>query len=128
MMYGPKDMLLRFAPRIRKFTKENLDLEISRDKFYFQPYTHGVKFIGSMIKPGRVYCGNRVRGELEKKLYQTLPIQENIDGYISSINSYLGLIKHYSSYNIRKELLTNLPEGWEIYIKPSNEFLKVKLL
>ena len=128
MMYGPKDMLLRFAPRIRKFTKEYLDLEISRDKFYFQPYTHGVKFIGSMIKPGRVYCGNRVRGELEKKLYQTLPIQENIDGYISSVNSYLGLIKHYSSYNIRKELLTNLPEGWEIYIKPSNEFLRVKLL
>lgn len=81
-----------------------------------------------MIKPGRVYCGNRVRGELEKKLYQTLPGQENIDSYISSVNSYLGLIKHYSSYNIRKELLTNLPEGWEVYIKPSNDFLKVKPL
>ena len=81
-----------------------------------------------MIKPGRIYCGNRVRGELEKKLHQIFPDQENIETYISSVNSYLGLIKHYSSYNIRKELLSSLPEGWEMYIKPSNDFLKVKPL
>ena len=71
-----------------------------------------------MIKPGRIYCGNRVRGELEKKLYQTLPNLKNLETYISSVNPYLGLIKHYSSYNIRKELLSSLPEGWEMYIKP----------
>lgn len=81
-----------------------------------------------MIKPGRIYFGNRVRGELEKKLHQIFPAQENIKTYISSVNSYLGLIKHYSSYNIRKELLSSLPEGWEMYIKPSNDFLKVKPL
>lgn len=81
-----------------------------------------------MIKPGRIYCGNWVRGELEKKLHQIFPAQENIETYISSVNSYLGLIKHYSSYNIRKELLSSLPKGWEMYIKPSNDFLKVKPL
>ena len=128
MMYGPKNLLLKSSKLIRNFAQENLDIEISEDKFYFQPYTHGVKFIGSMIKPGRIYCGNRVRGELEKKLHQIFPAQENIETYISSVNSYLGLIKHYSSYNIRKELLSSLPEGWEMYIKPSNDFLKVKPL
>lgn len=81
-----------------------------------------------MIKPGRIYFGNRVRGELEKKLCQTLPNLKNLESYISSVNSYLGLIKHYSSYNIRKELLSSLPKGWEMYIKPSNDFLKVKPL
>lgn len=86
MMYGPKNLLLK-SSKLK---------EISEDKFYFQPYTHGVKFIGSMIKPGRIYCGNRVRGELEKKLCQTLPNLKNLESYISSVNSYLGLIKHYS--------------------------------
>ena len=57
-----------------------------------------------------------------------LDCYKNIETYISSVNSYLGLIKHYSSYNIRKELLSSLPEGWEMYIKPSNDFLKVKPL
>ena len=57
-----------------------------------------------------------------------LDCYKNIETHISSVNSYLGLIKHYSSYNIRKELLSSLPEGWEMYIKPSNDFLKVKPL
>lgn len=128
MMYGPKNLLLKSSKLIRNFAQKNLDIEISEDKFYFQPYTHGVKFIGSMIKPGRIYCGNRVRGELEKKIYQTYPCLERKDEFISSVNSYLGLIRHYSSYNIRKDLLSNLPDGWEMYIKPSSDFLKVKTL
>lgn len=128
MMYGPKEVLLDAAPKIREFAKTNLGIEISESKFYIQPYRRGAKFIGSTIKPGRIYCGNRVRGELEKKIYQTYPCLENKDEFISSVNSYLGLIRHYSSYNIRKDLLSNLPDGWEMYIKPSSDFLKVKTL
>ena len=128
MMYGPKNLLLKSSKLIRNFAQKNLDIEISEDKFYIQPYRRGVKFIGSTIKPGRIYCGNRVRGELEKKIYQTYPCLERKDEFVSSVNSYLGLIRHYSSYNIRKDLLSNLPDGWEMYIKPSSDFLKVKTL
>lgn len=111
IMFGPKKLLLESAPLIYDFAKDNLDLTISKDKFYLQPIRHGVKFIGSMIMPGRVYCGNRVRGRLEEVLFKNTPTEDNIDYLVSAINSYLGLISHYSSYNIRKELLIDkLPD------------------
>ena len=125
VMYGPKEYLLSSTPKIREFAKIDLDIEISESKFYFQPYRHGVKFIGSMIKPGRIYCGNRVRGELEKVINKIPPTENNVDTFISSVNSYLGLIRHYSSYNIRKELLENIPSGWNLYIKSSDGYLKI---
>ena len=110
LMFGRKEQLLEARPYIIDFTRENLGLKVSEDKFYFQPTSHGAKFLGSMLMPGRSYCGNRVRGELEKTLYQddsTDPI------YLSRVNSYLGLMKHYSSFNVRRELLEETRSLWE---------------
>ena len=125
VMYGPKEQLLWAAPLIRNWAKENLDLTFSLDKFYIQPIHHGVKFLGSVIKPGRIYCGNRLRGELEKKLHKLIPSTADPGRALSSFNSYLGLMKHYSSYNIRKEILSNLPMGWDLLFEPNNEFTKL---
>ena len=126
-MYGPKEQLLQAAPLIREFARKELDLTISESKFYLQPINHGVKFVGSMIMPGRIYCGNRVRGELEKKIHKEFPDPKRLDHSLSVFNSYLGLIKHYSSYNIRRDLLCNLPNGWDIYFKPSKDYSKLIL-
>ena len=126
IMFGPKKLLLESAPLIYDFAKDNLDLTISKDKFYLQPIRHGVKFIGSMIMPGRVYCGNRVRGRLEEVLFKNTPTEDNIDYLVSAINSYLGLISHYSSYNIRKELLIDkLPDQWRQWIRPVYPYTKI---
>ena len=122
LMFGEKDYLLSCAPKIRTFTKERLGLEVSKDKFYFQPVNHGVKFLGSMIMPGRIYCGNRVRGEFEKALYKEYP---DLDSALSSFNSYLGLIRHYSSYNIRERIMSDLPNGWNMYFVPSKDYTKL---
>ncbi|MBP3732280.1 MAG: RNA-directed DNA polymerase [Bacilli bacterium] len=127
IMYGPKEQLLQAAPLIREFARKELDLTISESKFYLQPINHGVKFVGSMIMPGRIYCGNRVRGELEKKIHKEFPDPKRLDHSLSVFNSYLGLIKHYSSYNIRRDLLCNLPNGWDIYFKPSKDYSKLIL-
>ena len=119
VMFGPKDLLLKAATEIYSFAEENLGLTISKDKFYLQPARHGVKFIGSMVMPGRVYCGNRVRGKLEEVLLKNIPDEDNIDYLVSAVNSYLGLMGHYSSFNIRKELLTDLlPSRWLDWISP----------
>ena len=126
IMFGPKELLLESAPFIYDFARDNLDLTISEDKFYLQPVRHGVKFIGSMIMPGRVYCGNRVRGRLEEVLFKNTPTEDNIDYLVSAINSYLGLISHYSSYNIRKELLIDkLPDQWKQWIRPVYPYTKI---
>ena len=125
MMYGPKEILLDAAPKIREFALNELDLTISPEKFYIQPYEHGVKFIGSVIKPGRIYCGAKIQWALEKRIKSTYP-GIDIDKDLSSINSYLGLMKHYSSFNIRKTILDNLPPSWDMYLSPNNDYTKLK--
>ena len=80
-------------------------------KLYIQHYSKGVKFIGAVVKPGRLYIANRTKGNfyesivnLEKqyldKSYITLT---DIEHCCSVINSYLGFLKHYKSYKIKRK-------------------------
>lgn len=46
--------------------------------------------------------------------------------FISSINSYLGILGHYSSYNIRKKAINKwLSEEWRKVIDVDDNYLKV---
>lgn len=128
VMYGPKDLLLWASGEIRSWAKSNLDIDFSQNKFYIQPISHGVKFLGSVIKPGRIYCGNRLRGELEKKLYRLNPELTDVSHALSVFNSYLGLMNHYASRNIRVNLLSRLPNGWDIVFEPDKEYTKLTTL
>lgn len=124
VMFGPKDLLMQSSGVIRSYAREVLDVQVSESKFYLQPYPHGVKFLGSMIMPGRIYAGNRVRGLLEHQLHERFPGRD-ISRDLSVFNSYLGLLGHYSSYNIRHQLLSQLPNGWDLYVSSSPDCRKL---
>jgi hypothetical protein len=78
-----------------------------------QSYENGVQFLGVVIKPHRTYIARRTKGNFykiieqwnqlirEKKILNT----EEINTFISSINSYLGTMKHYKTYKLRKKML-----------------------
>ena len=78
----------------KKYLKENLDINIHSDKIYIQHYSKGVYFIGAILKNNRAYISNRVVASLYEKK----------DGNVNSINSYLGAMSHYMSYNIVKKI------------------------
>lgn len=93
-------------PVIRKFAEEFLLLTIHPDKLYIQECHKGVQFIGAIVLPNRMYCSNRSIA----KFYSKLEGIENIDEHVvASINSYLGLLGHYSTYHIRKKMVEHLP-------------------
>lgn len=98
------------------------------NKLYIQPIEKGVKFIGAVIKKGRIYISNRTKGNFywKMKKYSDFidEIKENglepslsdIEHFVSSINSYLGFMVHYKTYNIRKKiLLSELMLKWQKY-------------
>lgn len=63
----------------------------------------GVEFLGAFILPYRTYISNHSLRRMEKKI-------EEMDfskprRVVRSINSYLGVLRHYASYNIIKRLL-----------------------
>lgn len=109
------------------FLREKLHLQLHPDKVYMQEVRHGVKFVGTVIKPGRNYLSNRTVGKfvsaldaLEKLCTDILekgPNNERIfrlDGMISGVNSYLGFACHNSSYSILYRNFTKLSSFWRI--------------
>ncbi len=112
IIHEDKNFLCEVRTKLCEFIKNDLRLVLHPKKVYLQHYSKGVKFIGSVIKPGRNYIGNRTKGNLYQKIQEYNKMAENNPNYVnfaenfqSSINSYLGFMVHYSSYKIRHNML-----------------------
>lgn len=105
--------LKSIIPLMRNFLNEKLQLKLHPDKIYLQHYSKGVKYLGAVIKPHRIYIANRTKGNFYKtiNLWNTIIRKnkklnrEETETFLSSINSYLGILKHYKTFKIRKKML-----------------------
>lgn len=127
-----KDKLLKAIPLIVKFAEEKLLLTIHPNKRYMQHYKNGVKFIGGVLKCNRKYIINRTVGSLIFKLKSKFGIykEDNLMDLLRTVNSYLGFIGQFDSFNIRKNILTNknLIGHWLPYIEIDNkDYRKIML-
>ena len=123
IVHEDKEFLVRIQEKMRNFMQKELHLRLHPKKIYLQHFSKGVKFIGAVIKPGRIYIGNRTKGNLYQKLreYNLMAknnpkYAEHAEHFVSSVNSYLGFMIHYSSYKIRHKMIWGLvaPEWWKL--------------
>ena len=146
--YDGKEIIKKLHQEAIIWLKENLHLSLHKDKVYIQDVKKGVKFVGSVIKPNRIYTSNRTIASLRWKLrhfeeycFDLVCEQGDNDGEISvrhtqllehdidSINSYLGSLVHTNSYAIRaKEFLGGkLQFFWKLcYVQGHLQIVKLK--
>lgn len=98
-IHQDKDFLLKLIPQIQHYLQSKLGLSLHPKKIYLQNMDKGVPFLGMIIKPHCIYPGKRIRRNFYQALKETSLGKRNLD----SINSYLGLIKNYNSYKLRKK-------------------------
>ncbi len=117
--HSDKEFLKGLIPKIKTYLKEKLFLELHPNKIYLQHYKNGVKFLGAVVKPHRIYIANRTKGnffnaiEKQNKIARDhKPTKEEQKAFLSSMNSYLGILKHYKSYKLRKEMILKKLSGW----------------
>lgn len=98
--------------KISNFLKSELKLELHPRKIYLQHYTKGVKFLGVVIKPNRMYIANRTKGNFYAAIAKQndivkkhAPTKEEKDTFLCSMNSYLGIMRQYKSYNLRGSMI-----------------------
>lgn len=99
-----KRLLLSLLPEIRAFLQRELSLTLHPDKIYLQPVRHGVKFLGSVIKNGRKYAGNRTVSntiDLVREYDFVKDKEQYIEKFMQRYNSYMGYLKHRKTYGIR---------------------------
>lgn len=136
IVHPDKQFLIDIQPKLRAFMQEKLGLTLHPKKVYLQHYTKGVKFIGAVVKPYREYIANRTKGNLYEKIdkfnqdikadYKAAGRQ--LDDVVSSINSYLGFMVHYKTFNIRKKMLEKKWSPlWNKYIKVSPDADKLEI-
>lgn len=91
--------------------------------------------LGAVIKPGRIYVSNRIRGHFISKMINFNRIGANhtkrvamLERVRASINSYLGLMCHFNTYKLRRRICEEyiLPV-WGKYLYFENEFQKCVL-
>ena len=63
---------------------------------------YGVEFLGAFIKPYRTYISNSTLNRVNKNL-SDINSKDDIVIY-RIINSYLGILGHYSSYKLRSSI------------------------
>lgn len=100
----------------------DLKLSLHRDKFYIQPYWHGVKFCGKVVKCNRIYISNRTVGTITEKIRIASyhPTLKTARRAMQSVNSYFGLMKDTTCFNIRKRLIHQVLKSfseWLYFIK-----------
>lgn len=110
---------LQFRDISRRILSDTLHLQLHPDKFYLQQVTKGVKFVGQVIKPHRRYISNRTAAGLTDALraaeriaaailngQHNAPTLYALRHAVDSVNSYLGLMAHTNSYNVRRKLFS----------------------
>ena len=120
IVHEDKEYLKNLISKLSDFLQSELQATIHPKKIYLQHYSKGVKFLGTVILPNRIYIANRTKGNfynaIEKQNQITRnhkPTKEEQQAFQSSMNSYLGIMKHYKTYKLRKGMLfKNLNGYW----------------
>lgn len=129
--------LLAAIPRLEAFLRDVLLLELHKDKRYIQPVTHGVKFVGSVIKTHRSYLSNKTLGRMFERVHGFNDLCEQKDelsvldcARIEQVmNSYLGFCKPHRTYRLRCKALAMFGPAFYryFYIRNHHDSIRTKM-
>jgi len=96
---GNKEWLVSLVPPVTDFLNAKLGLTVQPAKTQICNVYYGVDYLGATIKPFRKYvsapCVKRIRKHIRRL---------NGINIANSLNSFLGIMGHYSSYHLRKKI------------------------
>jgi hypothetical protein len=102
MIDPDKDWLLKQVPKVREFLADELGLHLHMGKLHVQEIHHGIEFLGTFVKPYRDYVSNKTLERIKSKMQQV--DLRRIEAANRTIGSYLGILSHTASYNLRREI------------------------
>lgn len=119
LVHESKDSLLNVKEKICKWLGGH-GLEMHPRKFRLQYYKKGLSFIGGRILPGRIYVNNRSMGFCYDAIEHWNLLAHSNAGFaekhagefVATVNSYLGHMAHFSSYNRRSKVVSMIGHEW----------------
>jgi hypothetical protein len=122
LVHESQEYLTSLIPVIRKFLDDELALELHPKKIYLQHFSHGVCYLGAVIKCNRIYVGKRTKGNFYDAIMRHnavvkdhVPDSQETQQFVASMNSYLGLMRHFDTSRLRREMVRRHVRGWWSY-------------
>lgn len=103
LIHNDKNYLLSLIPIIRQYLLEKERLVLHPNKTYIQPISHGVQFLGAIIKPYCIYRSKRTIWNIYRTLRAT-----NFHPCRESLDSYIWLLMHFKQYRLIQKVLSKL--------------------
>lgn len=131
-----KDSFLAAMPHIRDYFATERGLTMHPRKFYLQHYSKGIKFLGAVIKYNRIYTNNQTVARCFAKIHYYNEIcrrksrrkARNAEKLAVILNSYLGLIRHFDTFKIRKRIASEVETVWRGYIYFDKDITKASVV
>ncbi len=126
------DFLESIIPKLNEMTQK-IGLRLHPRKSVLRPIKEGVPFLGHIIKPYRNYISNRTKNNFYKSILEintkmavnTHFTWQQLCDMRAVLNSYLGILKHANSFNLRKAMIYKLDKRFFGFYFISNDFDKV---
>ena len=111
-----KPYALSLLPELRKRLVAK-GVRMNDHKFYCQQYWKGLEFLGSHIHPWSIILNDVTWSRCVARIceYNQLPIKDKyreLDHFISTVNSYTGLLKNRTSYSRIMKLKRTIGNDW----------------
>lgn len=141
VIHNSKDYLRELVGIFDTYLREQLSLKLHPKKRYLQHYTHGVSFLGSKMNGHSILMGERIRkgamqvvstvnrsvdGVVDGELPSGMPVE--IGDFVQHMNSYLGLMVHGNSYDLRQRLMQRVSPFVLQWVAPNVEMTKMVIL
>ena len=102
MIDPSKEWLLEQVPLVKVFLKDELGLDLHGGKLHVADVRNGVEFLGAFVKPYRDYVSNKTLERIRMKMQEV--DLSNTEMVNRTVNSYLGILSHTASFNLRREV------------------------
>ena len=110
MIDACREWLLAQVTKVREFLADELGLQLHMGKLHVREVCQGIEFLGAFVKPYRDYISNKTLERITRNI-RTMDLRD-VNHVEASINSYLGVLSHSSSYNVKRELFEEVDGDW----------------
>lgn len=115
-VHNDKNYLQSIIPILSNFLLSSLGLVIHPNKIVLANANEGIQFLGQIIKPYRNYVSNRTKNNFYQAIQRINKVMAEVPEFSwqqlcdirAVLNSYLGILQHAATYNLRKTMLGKL--------------------
>lgn len=96
--------LSNLIEQLKVFLEKFLNLELHPNKIILRKLSWGIDFLGYIVLPYYILPRNKTK----RRMFNKLESKVGADNFNQSLQSYLGYLKHASSYKIQQELISEV--------------------